>query len=55
MINHLTEHGVMHAKLLYESPFTDVTARGPEGLFGAQELDELLAVLERVRETATAA
>ena len=25
IVDHLTEHGVMGAALLYESPFTDVT------------------------------
>ena len=29
--NHLTEHGVMDAAMLYESPFTDLTPRGPDG------------------------
>jgi type I restriction enzyme R subunit len=33
IVNHLTEHGVMRAALLYESPFTDVTPRGPDGIF----------------------
>ena len=32
IVNHLTEHGVMEAALLYESPFTDLTPRGPDGL-----------------------
>lgn len=45
----------MGASLLYESPFTDVTPRGPDGLFTSSQLDELLAVLDQVRATALAA
>src|SRR5262249_13800603 len=33
IVDHLTEHGVMEAARLYESPFTDLTPRGPDGLF----------------------
>jgi len=55
IVDHLTEHGVMGASLLYESPFTDVTPRGPDGLFTSLQLDELLAVLDQVRATALAA
>ncbi len=29
IVNLLTEHGVMDAARLYESPFTDLTPRGP--------------------------
>ena len=38
IVNHLTEHGVMEAEMLYESPFTDLTPRGPDGLFDATRL-----------------
>ena len=31
IVDHLTEHGVMGAAPLYESPFTDITPRGPDG------------------------
>jgi type I restriction enzyme R subunit len=55
IIDHLTDHGVMSASLLYESPFTDVTPRGPEGLFTTPQLDELLAILEQVSSAAQAA
>lgn len=54
IVDHLTEHGVMDAARLYESPFTDLAPRGPEALFKANELEELLGVLHAVRVTALA-
>ena len=41
IVDHLTEHGVMEAAMLYESPFTDLTPRGPDGLFSSGQVDEL--------------
>jgi type I restriction enzyme R subunit len=55
IVNHLTEHGVMAAALLYESPFTDITPHGPDGLFTSTEVDELVAILDHVRAAALAA
>jgi type I restriction enzyme R subunit len=55
VINHLTEQGVLDAARLYEPPFTDVTPRGPEGLFTSKEVQLLMDALKRVRQTATAA
>ena len=55
IVNHLTEHGVMEPARLYESPFTDLTPLGPEGLFDTHEIDRLIAVLANVRERAAAA
>jgi type I restriction enzyme R subunit len=55
IVNHLTEHGVMPASLLYESPFTDLTPHGPDGLFSSELVDELMGVLDDVRARAVAA
>jgi type I restriction enzyme R subunit len=55
IVDHLTEHGVMSAESLYESPFTDLTPRGPEALFSTAEVDELMSVIQLVRRTAIAA
>ena len=32
--------------MLYESPFTDLTPRGPDGIFDGEQVDELVRVLE---------
>jgi type I restriction enzyme R subunit len=55
IVNHLTEHGVMDAARLYESPFTDITPQGPDGLFSTAQVDALIATLEAVRARAIAA
>src|SRR5581483_9495364 len=54
IIDHLTEHGVMEPAALYESPFTDITPSGPEGLFDEGQIEELVAVLAAVRDLAAA-
>lgn len=55
VLDHLSEHGLVEPSRLYESPFTDVTPHGPDGLFDGAEVDELLRSLNAVRASAVAA
>jgi type I restriction enzyme, R subunit len=55
IVEQLTEHGVMAASRLYESPFTDRSPQGPDAMFGSAGVDEIIAVLDAVRATAIAA
>lgn len=54
IVDHLTERGVMKPELLYESPFTDLSPRGPDGVFNSTQIDELVASLDAVRHRALA-
>ncbi len=52
MIDHLTQRGWMEPSALYESPFTDISPRGVEGLFPSKEVEQLIGVLASVRQHA---
>ncbi len=52
VVNHLTEHGSMDARLLYDSPYTDFSPRGVDGVFASKEVDELVSILDNVRKRA---
>lgn len=54
IVQYLTENGVMDAARLYESPFTDISQQGPEAVFPAAKVTELVQVLEDIRERARA-
>jgi hypothetical protein len=55
IVDQITEHGVMPASLLYESPFTDVSSRCPDGLLTSAQMAQFLELLARARATAVAA
>ena len=52
IVAHLTDNGVVEAARLYESPFTDSAAHGPEMIFAEDEIGDLLAILAEVRNRA---
>lgn len=54
IVQELTQNGVMEAARLFESPFTDVNAQGPLGVFPAAIVSEIVQVLAEIRERAAA-
>lgn len=54
IVEQLTQRGIVEPSLLYEAPFTNYAPTGPEGLFGASKVTDLLSVLERISGTAEA-
>jgi type I restriction enzyme R subunit len=52
--DHLTQQGYMPVERLYESPFTDRNPQGVDGVFPPDQADELIQVLNGVRERAVA-
>jgi type I restriction enzyme R subunit len=54
VIDHLTERGVMEPRLLYESPFTDLDPLGVEGVFPAEDVPKVIAILDELRRSAAA-
>ena len=54
IVDHLTERGCMDAKLLYESPHTDFSPLGVDGMFSSAQVGELVSILGDVRRRAAA-
>ena len=52
IVEQLTQRGLVEPELLFAAPFTDVAPTGPVALFGDVKVNELVAVLRRIRETA---
>jgi type I restriction enzyme R subunit len=49
IVQELTQNGVMDADRLFQSPFTDVNAQGPLGIFPPARVTEIVQVLEDIR------
>jgi type I restriction enzyme R subunit len=54
IIDHLTEQGVVNVAALYESPYTDISPKGPDGVFAPAQVEKLVSVLDTIRDRAVA-
>ncbi|GGK40469.1 DEAD/DEAH box helicase family protein [Nocardia camponoti] len=54
VVNHLTKHGEMDPKLLFEPPFIDAAPQGPTHLFPPEQTKRLLGVIRSLNEAAVA-
>lgn len=54
IVDELTERGVMRPEALYTSPFTDLSPRGPEGMFPPPRVGDLTECLEEISRRARA-
>lgn len=55
VIEYLTQSGWMDPGQLYESPFTDFSPKGVEGVFSPEQVGQLIGVLKDVRQRAATA
>jgi type I restriction enzyme, R subunit len=54
IVDQLTQDGAMSDARLYESPFTDVAATGPNSVFAPAQVTQLFAVMAEIRQRAVA-
>jgi type I restriction enzyme R subunit len=54
VIDYLTQSGWMTAAQLYGTPFTDYSPRGVDGIFGAEQVMQLIGILDEIRASAAA-
>jgi type I site-specific restriction endonuclease len=54
IVDHLSDRGTVSVESLYSSPYTDVSPRGPDGLFKPNEVDQLVDLLHDIRDRAVA-
>ena len=54
VVDHLVEHGMVEPVKLYESPFTDISPLGPNGLFDSRQLNELVAAINHANTVSIA-
>jgi type I restriction enzyme R subunit len=52
MIDYLTQSGWIKAAQLYESPFTDYSTKGVEGIFSPEQVVQLVSILNTIRTSA---
>ena len=54
VVQELTRNGVMEPERLFQSPFTDLSAQGPIGVFPPAAVTQIVGVLKQIRERAVA-
>lgn len=54
VVQELTQTGVMEPDRLFQSPFTDLNAQGPLGVFSPAKVTQIVRVLEEIRDRAVA-
>jgi len=54
VIEYLTQSGWMDPAQLYESPFTDFSPKGVEGVFDTEQVTQIIAVLDGIKQRAAA-
>jgi type I restriction enzyme, R subunit len=54
IVDYLTQSGWMNAAQLYESPFSDFSPKGVEGVLSPEQVTQLVGVLDDIRTRATA-
>jgi len=54
IVQELTQNGVMEPDRLFQSPFTDLNAQGPLGVFPPAKVTQIVEVLEVIRGRAVA-
>ncbi|MCU1270386.1 MAG: Type restriction-modification system, restriction subunit [Acidobacteriaceae bacterium] len=54
VIDYLTHAGWMSAAQLYETPFTDYSPRGVDGVFNSDQVSQLIGILNEIRARAAA-
>ncbi len=55
ILDSLTENGLIDPKLFYESPFTDIDAKGIVGVFGKDDARQVISIVRRLNDTVNAA
>jgi type I restriction enzyme, R subunit len=51
IIDYLTQNGVIDPGLLYEPPFTDLHYEGLDGVFEADDADQIISIVRSFNET----
>ena len=54
IVRELTQNGIMEPARLFESPFTDLNALGPAGIFKQEQIEQIQQILNGIKERAAA-